>query len=79
MEKISHYIKLQTVSSNSAEPPDGKRTDKIFGNPSITKYDSISGLTLASLRHSSKHGDLTEGYVNEEGVFMIVKAKESKW
>ena len=53
----------------------------LFGpfSASINKYDSISGLTLASLRHSSKHGDLTEGYVNEEGVFMIVKAKESKW
>lgn len=43
------------------------------------KYDPISGLTLTTFKKSSKFDDITKGYVNHDGVFMIVKGEASKW
>ena len=48
-------------------------------NKSDFYYDPISGLTLTTFQKSPKFGDITEGYVNQEGVFMIIKGEASKW
>lgn len=42
-------------------------------------YDPVSKLTIATFKNSNNYGDITEGYVNQNGVFMIIKGEASKW
>jgi hypothetical protein len=42
-------------------------------------WDNVSGLNHAKWKKSNMSGDVIDGYINQDGVFMIVKAEAPKW
>lgn len=52
---------------------------EFIGSPIYDNYDPVSKLTIATFKNSNNYGDITEGYVNQSGVFMIIKGEASKW
>ncbi|MCK0147637.1 WG repeat-containing protein [Arenibacter sp. F26102] len=42
-------------------------------------FDPVSKLAFAIFDKSKNSSDKTQGYINEEGIFMIVKGEVSKW
>ena len=50
-----------------------------LGRPANKGFDPVSNLALTEYKNSNQYGDITIGYINEKGVFVIIKSKESKW
>ncbi len=63
------------IESKSAVYGDFEDTD--FVNEFI--FDKVSGLKHIKWKKSKMSGDVIDGYINTEGVFMIVKGEASKW
>mgnify|MGYP003645226297 CR=1 FL=1 len=47
--------------------------------PDDNKFDNVSNLALATYQKSNTYGDVIEGYIDENGVFVMVKGEKSKW
>ena len=52
---------------------------EIADHKHIFIWDKVSGLKLAKWKKSKMSGDVIDGYINQDGVFMIVKGEISKW
>ena len=77
--------KSQPVSSGFIDVKRKKAVDAAFEIRETTRepvFDPVSGLALVKLRLGKDNRGATiyrEGYINEDGVFMIVKGEKSKW
>ena len=77
--------KSQLVSAGFIDIKRKKAVEAAFEVHGIARepvFDPVSGLALVKLRLGKDNRGATiyrEGYINEDGVFMIVKGEKSKW
>lgn len=47
--------------------------------PENNKFDIVSNLAHAIYQKSNTYGDVIEGYIDDNGIFVMVKGEKSKW
>lgn len=51
----------------------------MIGNVTDPHYDPVSRLFLVKSRHSQEKNKMIEGYINQEGVYKLIKGEGGKW